>query len=334
MRSIAPALSSRQFALLWSGQAVSQIGDGVFTIALAIEAIDLTHSASGLAYILAARTLPAVLLVLVGGVVGDRLSRRIVMLAADVLRGGAVGAIAYLVATHQAAEWQLIVLSVIFGIGDAFFQPASNAIIPDIVEADLLVSASSLSMTSQQFGTSLVGPALGGVVVAAIGISGSFAFDAGTFVVSSVCLLLMAATPRRKEVNEAMISQIRKGLAYCRRQKWMWRSLGPVSLFNFAAVGIVGVLTPVLVRRVMHGSAVDLGLVFALGGLGGLVGALVVPRWGSRRRPITFMSMVWGLGGIALLGLGFSPNPWWVAGFVAVPSFGIVAGDVAFELVV
>ena len=185
MRSIAPALSSRQFALLWSGQAVSQIGDGVFTIALAIEAIDLTHSASGLAYILAARTLPAVLLVLVGGVVCDRLSRRIVMLAADVLRGVAVGAIAYLVATHQAAEWQLIVLSVIFGIGDAFFQPASNAIIPDIVEADLLVSASSLSMTSQQFGTSLVGPALGGVVVAAIGISGSFAFDAGTFVVSS-----------------------------------------------------------------------------------------------------------------------------------------------------
>lgn len=132
-------------------------------------------------------------------------------------------------------------------------------------------------------------------------------------------------------MNEAMISQIRKGLAYCRRQKWMWRSLGPVSLFNFAAVGIVGVLTPVLVRRVMHGSAVDLGLVFALGGLGGLVGALVVPRWGSRRRPITFMSMVWGLGGIALLGLGFSPNPWWVAGFVAVASFGIVAGDVVWS---
>ena len=330
MRSIAPALSSRQFALLWSGQAVSQLGDGVFTIALAIEAIDLTHSASGLAFILVARSLPAVLLALIGGVVGDRLSRRVIMLASDVVRGLAVGAITVLVATHHAAEWQLVLLSVLFGLGDAFFQPASNAIVPEILDAEFLVSASSLSMTTQQFGASLAGPALGGVVVAAIGIAGSFAFDAGSFAVSSFCLALMAATPRRVEPNERMFEQIRKGLAYCRTQKWMWRSLGPVSIFNFAATGILGVLTPVLIRRVMHGSPLDLGLVFALGGLGGILGALGVPRWGSRRRPVTLMAGVWGLAGFSLLGLGFSPNPWWVAVFVFGAFFGITAGNVVW----
>lgn len=330
MRSIAPALSSRQFALLWSGQAVSQLGDGVFTVALAIEAIDLTHSASGLAYILVARSLPAVLLVLVGGVVGDRLSRRVIMLASDVVRGLAVGAIAVLVATHHAAEWQLIVLGVLFGFGDAFFQPASNAIIPEILDPDLLVSASSLSMTTQQFGASLVGPALGGVVVVAIGVAGSFAFDAASFAVSSLCLGLMAASPKGEESGERMLAQIRKGLTYCRSQKWMWRSLGPVSLFNFAATGILGVLTPVLIRRVMHGSAVDLGLVFAIGGVGGILGALGVPRWGSRKRPITLMAGVWGLAGFSLLGLGFSPNPWWVAVFVFGAFFGITAGNVVW----
>jgi hypothetical protein len=94
-------LKHRDFALLWSGQAVSQLGDGIFTVTLAIETLRLDHHATGLSYVLAARLLPAVLFTLAGGVLVDRVPRRLVMLASDVARGAAVAVITVLVATGE-----------------------------------------------------------------------------------------------------------------------------------------------------------------------------------------------------------------------------------------
>ena len=91
------ALRARDFALLWSGQTVSSLGDGVFTVALAIETLQIDHSPSGLAYVFAARAVPSVCFALLGGVGVDRVPRRLAMLGSDMVRGAAVGVIALLV---------------------------------------------------------------------------------------------------------------------------------------------------------------------------------------------------------------------------------------------
>ena len=99
------ALKERDFALLWSGQTVSSLGDGIFTIALALEALHIDPHPSGLAFVLAARAVPSVCLALVGGVVVDRVPRRMAMLVSDVVRGVAVASIAVLVATGALHLW-------------------------------------------------------------------------------------------------------------------------------------------------------------------------------------------------------------------------------------
>ena len=104
------ALRVRDFALLWSGQTVSSLGDGIFTIALAIVTLDVDHQPTGIALVFAARAIPSVLLALVGGVVVDRVSRRLVMLTSDSIRGVAVGVTGLLIARGELRLWELIVV--------------------------------------------------------------------------------------------------------------------------------------------------------------------------------------------------------------------------------
>jgi len=138
------ALRERDFALLWSGQSVSSVGDGIFTIALALETLRIDHNPTGLAFVFAARAVPSVCFALIGGVVVDRVSRRLAMLASDGVRGLAVGAIALLVGAGALQLWELIVMSAIFGAADAFFGPASMAFLPELLPADLLVQGNAL----------------------------------------------------------------------------------------------------------------------------------------------------------------------------------------------
>jgi DHA3 family tetracycline resistance protein-like MFS transporter len=191
------ALKERDFALLWSGQTVSSLGDGIFTIALALEALHIDPHPSGLAFVLAARAVPSVCLALVGGVVVDRVPRRMAMLVSDVVRGVAVASIAVLVATGALHLWALIVMSVVFGAADAFFGPASMAFLPELLPAGLLVQGNALSQTSNQLTQGLLGPAVGGFVVLAIGTAASFGFDAASFAVSAACLVAIRVAAGR-----------------------------------------------------------------------------------------------------------------------------------------
>jgi MFS family permease len=158
------ALRHRDFALLWSGQSISLVGDGVFTVALALETLHVDDHPAALSFVLAARLLPTVLLLLVGGVIVDRMPRRLAMLVSDVARGLAVGAIALLVALGDIHVWELVVMSVLFGAADALFYPASTAVVPEILPAELLVQGSALNASSHTAAQALIGPALGGLI--------------------------------------------------------------------------------------------------------------------------------------------------------------------------
>ena len=168
-RGRAPAsLRHRDFALLWSGQSISLVGDGVYTVALALETLRIDNHPLALSLVLGARLLPTVLLLVAGGVIVDRVPRRFAMLTSDITRGVAVGLIALLVAAGAIHIWELAVISAIFGAADALFYPASTAVTPELLSAELLVQGSALSYTSQTIAQLLIGPALGGLAGAAI----------------------------------------------------------------------------------------------------------------------------------------------------------------------
>jgi len=186
----ARALHSRPFALLWTGQTISALGDGAFVTALSWQALQLTGSAMAMGMVVLAQTLPMILLLLLGGVVADRFPRQQVLLWSDASRAVAVLLIAALGMQHLLQLWQLILLALFFGTVRGFFSPAYQSIIPQLVSKGDLPSANSLTELSYQLYCSL-GPMLGASCVAFAGPAAAFAFDGLTFIISALCLVAL-----------------------------------------------------------------------------------------------------------------------------------------------
>ena len=131
-------LRERDYALLFAGISISLIGDGMYLVAIAWAAFDLTHSASGLAWVGLGWTSSIALSALFAGIVSDRFERRRVMISADLLRAAAIGAIAALSLSHQLSIGVLVALVVVFAAGAPMFEPAMTALVPDILPPELL----------------------------------------------------------------------------------------------------------------------------------------------------------------------------------------------------
>lgn len=322
------ALRHRDFALLWLGQAVSLAGNGVFTVALPLEVLRLTGSALDLALVVSARTIPAVLLLLAGGTIVDRVSRRLVMLVSDSVSGVCVGLVAILVATGHAELWQLAALSAAFGAAAAFFKPASTAITADILPEGLLVSASSLSSLSQSLAQYLLGPLAGGLIVAAIGPAWAFGADAVSFAVSAGCLAAMRRTQQQARSGGSLLAEVGAGLRYCRSQAWLWWSMIAVGIANLACVVPLAVLEPLLVRHVFRAGPVALGLMYSASGAGGTLASVAAARWPAPRRRIGTIWAAWSGTGLAVVGLGLAPWLWLGLVFAGLAWAGVTYGNV------
>jgi DHA3 family tetracycline resistance protein-like MFS transporter len=134
-------LRQRDFALLWAGQSVSRLGDSAYGTVLAWTVLVISNSPAAIGYVRTAASIPQLVLLLVGGLVGDRFSRRAVILVSDVLSGLVVSAVAVLAATGHLTVPILIVLAAVFGAVSAFFLPAYGALIPEIVPEERLQPA-------------------------------------------------------------------------------------------------------------------------------------------------------------------------------------------------
>jgi predicted MFS family arabinose efflux permease len=321
------ALRQRDYALLWGGQSVSVVGDGIYTIALALEALHISNHPSTLAYVEAARVAPNALLLLFAGALVDRLPRRLVVLSADLVRAGAIASVAALVIAHSLTVTELVVLSAAVGVADAFFYPAYRAIMPELLPAQLLTQGNAFNSASQTIGAALVGPALGGVVVAAGGTSTAFVLDAATFVVSAFCLLLMRRVPPPAPSGNSIVSDVRVGIRWTIRQRWLWFGILAASVGNFAAFSPLAVTVPLMVRDVLHQGAVAYGATFAAAGVGGLVAAFVAGRFGSPRRRMSAIWAAWALSSFSLVGVGLAPDVFVVAACGAITYFGLEYGN-------
>ena len=307
---VAP-LRHRDFRLLWSGMCISLLGDGAFLVALVWQVYVLSDTATAMSLVGIAMTVPTIVFLLVGGVASDRLDRRRIMLAADLVRGVAVGLLAVLSLAGALELWHIVVLVVFYGSGAAFFAPAFDAIVPELLPAERLGQANALDQVVRPIALRLAGPALGGVVVGALGAGTAFALDAASFMASAAALLAMRApTGRRTATGVSLRGDLREGWRFVRRRTWLWVTFASAAIAYLLFMGPVEVLLPLLVKHELGGSAAELGLVFAAGGLGSVACAVVLGQRGLPRRDITFMYVTWTLATLAVAGYGLASAVW------------------------
>jgi len=314
-------LREREFRLLFAGRAISSLGDRVVPVALAFAVLDLTGSVTDLGLIFAAQTLPLLAFVLVGGVWADRLPRQLVMLASDGVRALAQGLSAALLLSGSAHVWELAALQALYGVAEAFFVPASTAIVPQTVAAGELQQANALLGLTGNL-AAVLGPALAGVIVATAGPGWGLAADAATFIASGAFLSLMRPRPFVAAVTAGTWAQLRSGWRAFRSRTWLWVSVAYFTLFIAFVFSPWQVLGPEVAKVSLGGPAAWAAISASLG-LGSVAGGLVGLRW-RPRYPLRASFLLFLLAGPALYALLAARAP--LAAIIAVALLDGTAG--------
>ncbi|MCP4358173.1 MAG: MFS transporter [Chloroflexi bacterium] len=302
------AWGNRPFALLWSGQALSRIGDHLYEVALAWWVLQKSGSAGMMATVLIFAFAPRVLFSLLGGVVVDRYPRLPLMIGSDVVRGITVVIISFLALSGNLELWHVFALSLIFGLVDAFFQPAFTATVPAIVPEEDLSSANSLTSFAIQGGR-ILGPPLGSGLIALGGVGLAFAFNGVTFFVSALFLLPLLrgekqllrhpsaqALPTQNRPN--MLAEFKEGIQTVRQLPWLWISIALFAISNIMLAGPYSVAMPFLVSDVLKADVKTLGLLYSMFAVGYVLGGIWLgqkPRLRRRGLLIYGGSLVAGL---------------------------------------
>jgi MFS family permease len=275
-------LGEPAYRRLFLGRTISLIGDGISPIALAFAILELTGSATDLGIVLAGRSIVLVALVLVGGVIADRISPRRAMLGADFARLISMGLIAALLLTGTAEIWELALLYMVDGAASAFFNPASAAIVPQIVPPARLQEANALLTFSRWMGK-VAGPALAGVLLALGSPGSALAADAATFAVSAACLLgVRAPGVRAAGESESFLAELRHGWREFSSRSWLIGVVFSAATTNAIFFPAFQVLGPTISQESLGGSS-SWALIAALWGVGGLLGGLVALNIRPRR---------------------------------------------------
>jgi predicted MFS family arabinose efflux permease len=277
-------LRQRDFRLLFGAQAVSVFGDRMVGVALAFAVLELGGSASGVGLVLAARTLPMVACVLVGGVVADRISPRAVMVGADLVRLASQGALAALLVLGAPELWVVALLAGVTGAGTGFFSPASTGLLPAVVAPERLQEANGLRATAMAAGE-IAGPLVAGVLVAATSPGWALGIDAATFAVSAALLARLRLPARAVRGAASFLGDLRDGWQAFRALTWVWAFVAFAALGN-VLWGAWSVLGPVVADRDLGGAAAW-GAILAAMGAGALAGGVLAIRARPRRPLVT-----------------------------------------------
>ena len=318
------------FRRLWLAQIVSENGDWFYTLAIYSLLLDLTGKASSVALALVLQVLPVTLLGPLAGVVNDRISRRKVMIASDLLRMVIVGCM--LLVRSPQTVWVVYPLLFFETVMVSFFEPARTAVIPSVVAESDVIVANTLSSATWSFDLA-IGSVLGGVVAAWLGRDAVFVLNALSFVVSALLISRMRfveshadKAKRHPEDQGAGWSSIRAGFKYIAHDP----KLAALVLLK-GGVSIAGtswVLFPVMAERVFtvpisgisHARVALFGMSLLMGarGVGALVGPFLASHWTGQRETDLRRGISLGflVGGIGYLLLGNSANVWFAVAVI------------------
>jgi DHA3 family macrolide efflux protein-like MFS transporter len=313
-------LLNRDFLLLWQGQFVSMLGSQAFSVAMIFWIKRQTDSASLLGLGMLSQWVPAILLGPFGGTMADRMSRRTILILADVVRGTAAIALAALVLLEPGRSGTilvgLLVLSAIMGVGDAFFRPAISAAIPDLVPEEDLTRANSANRLALDVST-FVGQGLGGVLFRVIGPGILFLVDGVTYIFSAAAESLVRLPPPPppspktwREAGADFWRELKLGLRYVAGRKGLRYLLFLSPLDSFFIITIV-VLLPFFVEDFLRVKPDWYGFLVAAFGAGSFLGSITAGATNitGRRRMWAYLICAAGIGPAAVA-FGFVRSPW------------------------
>ena len=319
------SLSHRNYRLFFSGQSISLIGTWMTRIATSWLVYRLSGSAFLLGVVGFAGQIPSFVLAPFAGVLVDRWNRHRLLLITQVLALLQSLAMAILALAGLIKIWQVILLSIFQGLINAFDMPARQAFVVEMVErrSDL---ANAIALNSSMVNAArLLGPSLGGIVIAAVGEGWCFMIDAISYLAVIASLLAMKITPRMLKPSERanIFQQLREGWTYA-------ANFAPIRniLVLLALVSLVGmpytVLMPVFANDVLHGGPNTLGLLMAASGVGALIGALFLAARKSVLGLGKFIPSTAAVFGVGLIAFSFTRVLWLSLSLMVVTGLGFM----------
>ncbi|BEL05607.1 MFS transporter [Actinoplanes sichuanensis] len=287
-------LWTRNFTLFFGARTVSLLGDTMLPVVTAL-AVGAVYGVSGVGYVLAVWTAPFVIFVLLGGVFADRVGARTMMIGADLVRIVTQGVLAVAFLTGTPPFWLLLSTSFLAGVAAAMFQPGVNGMVP-LVAADPQRANGTLKMADAA--TQVGGPVLAGLLMVAAGAGTVYAVDAGTFLLSGLCLaLIRLPSPVRARQPSTVLADLRRGWSEFRSRTWMW---SVILIWVVFGIAVFGPYVP-LASRLIGDRLGDVAYAWVMAGLGAgtVLGGLIAIRL-RPPRPLA-------AGGLALTGFVFIP---------------------------
>lgn len=297
---------SKAFRRLSAGQLVSLIGRQITTVAVPYQVYIATRSSFLVGLLGVAQVVPLITVSIVGGSIADRVDRRHLLLVTQLLLGLCSLALLIGALGHPPVVFVFVIVALASCVA-ALDSPTRTAIVPNLVSPERLAGA--LSINIAMFQSSLIaGPALGGIVIAHLGLAGAYLVDVASFAAALVAVWLLPPQPPRSTVREPMIAALRRGFAYIRRRRVI---LGTYAMDLAAMIfGLPRAVFPVLAATTFHAGAQGLGYLYAAPGLGAVLAALS-SGWLSRSnrlgRVVVVSIAVWG---VAIIAFGFVTALW------------------------
>ena len=280
-------LGQKNFGLYWSSLLVSAIGDQVANVTIAWQVYEITRSPLQLGLTGLFRGLPILIFSLSGGLLADRMSRRKLLMATQSAGMALTLILGFLTSAGWVQVWHIYLIAFCAGIANTFDQPARMALVPSLVEADHLATAFGMSVTLRQ-SASLVGPFLGGAIIAAFGVSAAYWINASSFIGVIVCLAFMEIREvRAQERRESPLRSLREGV------KFVWNDRDIMALLALdTVVNLVGAfksMMPIFAKDLLAVGAQGLGVLLGAPAVGALVGSGVVIFMGNPRHKGRFV---------------------------------------------
>lgn len=321
-------LRERDFALVFTGTTVSALGDGLYYIALAWQTYEISNAPTAMSVVGVAATLPQLVFLLLGGALSDRMDKRRLMVAADLIRGLAISAIGILSLAGTLELWMLVGLVAVYAVGTSLFTPAATALLPAILPKEELGRGNALLAFTRTACVRIAGPALGGIAIAVFGVGYAFVGDGLSFFVSALTLLALRKRALPDVARESLVREIREGIAYVRGQRWLFVSLAAAPVGLLCYMGPMQVLLPYVVKNDLPDGARALGIILASGGVGALVGSVLIGQLGQPERRVFVMYVLWSLSTLGIVGYAVSTALWQFAAVCFVAIAGLIVGGI------
>ena len=303
-KDAAAPLRERSFAWYFASRSVNTLGVMMANIALAFAVLDITDSALALGQVLAAHTIPMIVLLLWGGVISDRFPRTLVLQVSNVASAASQGFLAFLVITGTAELWMLIALTAAHGAVSAISFPAMASMVPQLVPRDQLQPANALLSLTRN-GLTVLGPTTGALLVVTLGSGWALASNAAMWFVSALLLLPVTVPPKERKQSSSTVAELREGWAFFWSTTWLWAVVVGFSLLNMIHNGALFTLGPVVAQDTIGRQG--WGYVLSAEALGLLAMTVVLLRV-PLQRPLFWGMLAISLAGLPMVLLGVDPT--------------------------